>query len=127
MNSPPILRWWQVPYYWFGIKMYDVVAGDRNVKSSYYLSKKNTLELFPMLKSDNLCGGIVYYDGKNWAPSLLLQQCQKSRMICQWSISDFTIVYLFIVDYQTCSCQNDKVLTIMRSVIDHSDTTATAD
>lgn len=58
-----ISRWWQVPYYWFGIKMYDLVAGDRNVKSSYYLSKKNTLELFPMLKSDNLCGGIVYYDG----------------------------------------------------------------
>lgn len=44
--------------------MYDLVAGDRNVKSSYYLSKKNTLELFPMLKSDNLCGGIVYYDGE---------------------------------------------------------------
>ncbi|KAI5640684.1 FAD dependent oxidoreductase domain-containing protein [Phthorimaea operculella] len=60
----PVYQWWQVPYYWFGIKMYDLVAGDRNVKSSYYLSKKNTLELFPMLKSDNLCGGIVYYDGQ---------------------------------------------------------------
>lgn len=60
----PVYKWWQVPYYWFGIKMYDLVAGDRNVKSSYYLSKKNTLELFPMLKSDNLCGGIVYYDGQ---------------------------------------------------------------
>ncbi|XP_063529469.1 glycerol-3-phosphate dehydrogenase, mitochondrial isoform X2 [Cydia strobilella] len=60
----PVYKWWQVPYYWFGIKMYDVVAGDRNVKNSYYLSKKNTLELFPMLKSDNLCGGIVYYDGQ---------------------------------------------------------------
>ncbi|XP_026314503.1 glycerol-3-phosphate dehydrogenase, mitochondrial isoform X1 [Hyposmocoma kahamanoa] len=60
----PVYKWWQVPYFWFGIKMYDFVAGDRNVKSSYYLSKKNTLELFPMLKSDNLCGGIVYYDGQ---------------------------------------------------------------
>ncbi|XP_045763188.1 glycerol-3-phosphate dehydrogenase, mitochondrial isoform X1 [Maniola jurtina] len=60
----PVYKWWQVPYYWFGIKMYDIVAGDRNLKSSYYLSKKNTLELFPMLKSDNLCGGIVYYDGQ---------------------------------------------------------------
>ncbi|XP_045512565.1 glycerol-3-phosphate dehydrogenase, mitochondrial isoform X1 [Pieris brassicae] len=60
----PVYKWWQVPYYWFGIKMYDLVAGDRNLKSSYYLSKNNTLELFPMLKSDNLCGGIVYYDGQ---------------------------------------------------------------
>lgn len=44
--------------------MYDLVAGDRNVKSSYYLSKKNALELFPMLKGDKLKGAIVYYDGK---------------------------------------------------------------
>ncbi|XP_077296274.1 glycerophosphate oxidase 1 isoform X1 [Arctopsyche grandis] len=60
----PVYRWWQVPYYWFGIKMYDLVAGDRNVKSSYYLSKKNALELFPMIKGDKLCGAIVYYDGQ---------------------------------------------------------------
>lgn len=53
-----------MPYYWFGIKCYDLVAGDRNVKSSYYLSKKDALELFPMLKGDKLCGAIVYYDGQ---------------------------------------------------------------
>lgn len=57
-------RWWQIPYYWVGIKCYDLVAGDRNVKSSYYLSKKDALELFPMLKKEKLCGAIVYYDGK---------------------------------------------------------------
>ncbi|KAJ8918451.1 hypothetical protein NQ315_008148 [Exocentrus adspersus] len=59
----PVYRWWQVPYFWFGIKMYDVIAGRQTLKSSYYLSKRNTLETFPMLKEDNLCGGIVYYDG----------------------------------------------------------------
>ena len=57
-------RWWQVPYFWVGIKAYDFVAGDRNVKSSYYLSKEDALERFPMLKSDKLCGAIVYYDGQ---------------------------------------------------------------
>lgn len=61
---PAISRWWQVPYYWVGIKCYDLVAGDRNVKSSYYLSKQDALELFPMLKKDKLCGAIVYYDGE---------------------------------------------------------------
>lgn len=40
------------------------MAGDRNVKSSYYLSKQDALERFPMLKSDKLCGAIVYYDGQ---------------------------------------------------------------
>lgn len=56
-------RWWQIPYYWVGIKMYDLVAGSKSVKSSYYLSKKDALELFPMLRGDKLCGAIVYYDG----------------------------------------------------------------
>lgn len=56
-------RWWQVPYYWFGIKMYDLVAGSKTVKSSYLLSKKSALELFPMLRGDRLVGAIVYYDG----------------------------------------------------------------
>jgi len=44
--------------------MYDLVAGSKSVKSSYYLSKKEALELFPMLRGDKLCGAIVYYDGK---------------------------------------------------------------
>lgn len=60
----PVYKWWQVPYFWFGIKMYDLVAGSKTLKSSYYLSKKNALELFPMLKGNKLCGGIVYYDGQ---------------------------------------------------------------
>lgn len=53
-----------MPYFWVGIKAYDFVAGDRNVKSSYYLSKRDALELFPMLKGDKLQGAIVYYDGQ---------------------------------------------------------------
>lgn len=58
------LRWWQVPYYWAGIKAYDIIAGRQTVKSSYFLSKNNALELFPMLRGDKLVGGLVYYDGK---------------------------------------------------------------
>lgn len=60
----PVYTWWQIPYYWVGIKCYDMVAGDKNVKTSYYLSKQDALELFPMLKKDKLCGAIVYYDGQ---------------------------------------------------------------
>jgi glycerol-3-phosphate dehydrogenase len=32
---------------------------------SYFISKKRALEVFPMLKKDKLCGGIVYYDGQH--------------------------------------------------------------
>lgn len=58
-----LYRWWKVPYYWVGIKAYDLVAGSKTVKSSYYLSKKEALEIFPMLKKDKLVGAIVYHDG----------------------------------------------------------------
>lgn len=54
----------QIPYFWVGIKMYDFVAGRKTVKSSYFFSKRNALELFPMLKGDILTGAIVYYDGQ---------------------------------------------------------------
>ncbi|XP_062563725.1 glycerol-3-phosphate dehydrogenase, mitochondrial isoform X2 [Armigeres subalbatus] len=60
----PVYTWWQIPYFWVGIKAYDFVAGDRNVKSSYYLSREDALELFPMLRGDTLRGAIVYYDGQ---------------------------------------------------------------
>ncbi|XP_041374020.1 glycerol-3-phosphate dehydrogenase, mitochondrial-like isoform X2 [Gigantopelta aegis] len=61
----PIYKWWQVPYFWAGIKMYDIVAGRETLQSSYYLSKKKALELFPMLKKDRLVGALVYYDGQH--------------------------------------------------------------
>ena len=61
----PIYQWWKIPYYWAGIKAYDIVAGRKNLKSSYYLSKKKALELFPMLKKDALVGALVYYDGQH--------------------------------------------------------------
>jgi len=59
----PVYRWWQVPYFWAGIKAYDFVSGSECLKSSYFLNKERALELFPMLKKNELCGAIVYYDG----------------------------------------------------------------
>ncbi|NWX66714.1 GPDM protein, partial [Promerops cafer] len=59
----PIYKWWQLPYYWIGIKLYDLVAGSQCLKSSYVLTKARALELFPMLRKDKLVGAIVYYDG----------------------------------------------------------------
>ncbi|XP_032920637.1 glycerol-3-phosphate dehydrogenase, mitochondrial [Catharus ustulatus] len=61
----PIYKWWQLPYYWVGIKLYDLVAGSQCLKSSYVLTKARALELFPMLRRDRLVGAIVYYDGQH--------------------------------------------------------------
>lgn len=59
----PVYTWFHIPWYWVGLKCYDLVAGTKNLKLSYFLSRKRALELFPMLKRDNLKGAIVYYDG----------------------------------------------------------------
>jgi glycerol-3-phosphate dehydrogenase len=61
----PVYAWWQVPYFWAGIKMYDLVSGRQLLKSSYFLGKTNSLEKFPMLKKESLKGAIVYYDGQH--------------------------------------------------------------
>ncbi|KAF8222388.1 DAO-domain-containing protein [Tricholoma matsutake] len=61
----PIYKYWQVPYYWAGCKMYDMLAGKENMESSYVMSKGKALETFPMLKSEGLVGAVVYYDGQH--------------------------------------------------------------
>lgn len=61
----PVYTWWQVPYFWAGIKAYDWVSGTQCLKSSYVLSRESALEKFPMLKKDKLKAAIVYYDGQH--------------------------------------------------------------
>ncbi|XP_019472818.1 glycerol-3-phosphate dehydrogenase, mitochondrial-like isoform X3 [Meleagris gallopavo] len=81
----PVYKWWQLPYYWIGIKLYDLVAGSQCLKRSYVLSKSRALEHFPMLRKDKLVGAIVYYDGM--LVSLLILFCEtstgKSRAECR--------------------------------------------
>lgn len=57
-------RYWQVPYYWAGCKLYDLLAGKENMETSYVMTKGKALEQFPMLKGDGLVGAVVYYDGR---------------------------------------------------------------
>ncbi|QSL64545.1 hypothetical protein MERGE_001846 [Pneumocystis wakefieldiae] len=59
----PIYKWWKVPYFWLGVKTYDFLAGDKNTKPSFFLSKTKTLENLPILRTNYLAGALVYYDG----------------------------------------------------------------
>uniref|UniRef100_A0A1I8F7M7 Glycerol-3-phosphate dehydrogenase n=1 Tax=Macrostomum lignano TaxID=282301 RepID=A0A1I8F7M7_9PLAT len=57
----PIYHLWQLPYYWVGIKMYDLVSDTQAV----FLSEQvPALEYFPMLNKNALKGALVYYDGQ---------------------------------------------------------------
>ena len=62
----PIYTWWEIPYMWAGTKVYDLVAGShRFVPSAYFISADEARQQFPMLNTDGLKGGIVYYDGRH--------------------------------------------------------------
>ncbi|KAE8348318.1 FAD dependent oxidoreductase-domain-containing protein [Aspergillus coremiiformis] len=59
----PVQKWWQAPYFWAGTKFYDYLAGSEGIESSYFLPKSKALDVFPMLRKDNMFGAMVYYDG----------------------------------------------------------------
>lgn len=61
----PVYKWWQLPYFWIGVKAYDLLAGKQNLESSYLLTKSKALEVFPQLNADTLKGAVVYYDGSH--------------------------------------------------------------
>ncbi len=59
----PHYKRWRGLYYWLGLKMYDLLAGRFGIGSSKHLSKKEAEDMVPKIASNNLRGGILYYDG----------------------------------------------------------------
>jgi glycerol-3-phosphate dehydrogenase len=60
----PNYDWWEAPFYGLGLKLYQLLAGKYGFGTSRILSKEETLEHLPTLKTDGLRGGAVYYDGQ---------------------------------------------------------------
>ncbi|KAK1313836.1 hypothetical protein QJS10_CPA06g00148 [Acorus calamus] len=64
----PCFDWFEVVYYWMGLKVYDLVAGPRMLHLSRYYSVDESIELFPTLArkghDKTLKGTVVYYDGQ---------------------------------------------------------------
>ena len=60
----PNYDWWEAPFYGLGLKMYQLLAGKYGFGTSRILSKEETLEHLPTLKTEGLRGGAVYYDGQ---------------------------------------------------------------
>ncbi len=60
----PNYDWWGGPYYSFGLKVYDMMAGELGLGPSVSISKKETLEAIPTIKQEGLRGGVIYQDGQ---------------------------------------------------------------
>lgn len=60
----PLYSWLEVPYIFAGLKLYDILSGKMGIGHSRIVSRKEALERFPMLQSEGLKAGVLYYDGQ---------------------------------------------------------------
>lgn len=60
----PNYDWWEAPFYGMGMKVYDILAGRYGFGPSKILSKDQTLDYIPTLKTEGLRGGVQYFDGQ---------------------------------------------------------------
>ena len=68
----PNYDWWEAPFYGLGLKLYQLLAGKYGFGKSRLLSREETLERLPTLKTEGLRGGAIYYDGQFDDSRLLL-------------------------------------------------------
>lgn len=60
----PNYDWWEAPFYGLGLKIYNLLSGKYGFGPSKILSKEETLQLLPTIKTEGLRGGVIYYDGQ---------------------------------------------------------------
>ena len=60
----PVYSWFQATYFRIGLKIYDLLAGKKNLFPSKMFSRAETLKRLPGLKSAGLYGTIAYADGQ---------------------------------------------------------------
>src|SRR5512140_3350419 len=73
-NAPHLVRnlgfvvpnydWWEAPFYGLGLKLYNLLAGKYGFGASRILSREETLEQLPTIKTEGLKGGVIYFDGQ---------------------------------------------------------------
>lgn len=60
----PLYSYFGVPYYGFGLKMYEWLSGKLSFGRSEMLSRSETIERLPTVNARDLKGGILYRDGQ---------------------------------------------------------------
>ncbi|WP_185867301.1 glycerol-3-phosphate dehydrogenase/oxidase [Blattabacterium cuenoti] len=60
----PVFSWKMGIMYWTGLKLYEWLSGSFSFGKSKFLSKTEIVRNFPEIKSNELKGGILYYDGQ---------------------------------------------------------------
>ncbi len=60
----PCKNWFAGMYFSIGLKLYDLLAGNRRLAPSRWLNKKEALHHFPAFSTDSFQSAVLYYDGQ---------------------------------------------------------------
>jgi glycerol-3-phosphate dehydrogenase len=60
----PAYRWYEFPYYYTGLKLYDLLASGSSFGRVRSVSTRSASTEMPWLRKNGLLGGIVYHDGQ---------------------------------------------------------------
>ncbi len=60
----PLYRWWEGPFYWTGLKLYDLLAGGLGLGPTRWLSESEVRQELPALAGNGLWGGIRFFDAQ---------------------------------------------------------------
>jgi glycerol-3-phosphate dehydrogenase len=72
----PNYDWWEAPFYGLGLKVYNLLSGKYGFGSSRILSREETLQYLPTIKTEGLRGGVIYFDGQFDDTRLLIDLAQ---------------------------------------------------
>ena len=75
----PAYSFYEKPYYFAGLKLYDLLAGRKGIGSTQMLSRKRVSEFIPNIRTQGLKGGVKYYDGQ-FDDALLAMSMVKSTI-----------------------------------------------
>ena len=59
----PLYKWYEIPYIYAGLVLYDLISGKKGLGRSQIVGKKEIMKIFPSVKKKSLKGGVRYFDG----------------------------------------------------------------
>lgn len=93
----PCYEWWEVPYYWAGLKAYDLVANFGNLAMSAYLTPSESLRKFPTLSETRADGATLKGTVCTSQPHDVLF-CGSGILICSVLIVPLAVWFQQLID-----------------------------
>ncbi len=113
----PIYNWWNGFIYTLGLTFYDLLSGRLSFGRSYTISKKETINRLPTLKTKKLIGGVVYHDGQFDDSRLAINLAQTCLEQGATVINYFKVIGLLKNEGKICGViVKDKISSIVYTI-----------